>query len=193
MVVMIASPLVFRSKTIMLRLGIFTALILALVYYLRVYPALYNPSSYIPEISNMALLLTIAVILNYFTFRTTQQLVALLEDENLRIHVHQQNLEFSAFEKSAQISSTLEKLRKQEELYRSIVENSHDGIVIIDDSSKIVFVNSEMCRLVGYSSDEIIGRTFLDFVDEESRGIAAERYQRRQRGESVPPYMKQRL
>lgn len=90
------------------------------------------------------------------------------------------------YSETAPKQESLEQLQKKEELYRSIVENSHDGIVIIDDRSIIVFINAEMCRLVGYSSEEIIGRNFLDFVDEESRKIAARRYQKRQKGEIVP-------
>ncbi len=81
---------------------------------------------------------------------------------------------------------SLKQLRKKEELYRSIVENSHDGIVIIDDRSTIVFVNPEMCRLVGYSFNEIVGRNFINFIDDASRKFVLDRYRRRQKGENVP-------
>lgn len=186
MVVMIASPLVFGGKNISIMLGLFTVGVLVVVYYVRINPVVNSSQPIIPEVANMILLFGISIILNYFTFRTNQNLIALLEDENIRMHLHQQNLEYDVHAKSAQLSNALEQLRKKEELYRSIVENSHDGIVIIDDRGIVVFVNSEMCRLIGYSPEEITGRNFLDFVDKESRGIAEERYKKRQKGESVP-------
>jgi PAS domain S-box-containing protein len=40
---------------------------------------------------------------------------------------------------------------------------------------------------VDYTREEIIGRSFLEFLDEESQQLVADRYIRRQRGEDVPP------
>lgn len=80
-----------------------------------------------------------------------------------------------------------EALRESEELFRSIVENSHAGILIVDGAYKFVYVNDELCRIVGYPREEIIGQDFRKFLDEESRKLVAERYIRRQKGEKVPP------
>jgi PAS domain S-box-containing protein len=79
-----------------------------------------------------------------------------------------------------------EALQESEDRYRSIVENSHDGILIVDDGYHFVYVNEELCRILGYTSDEIIGQDFRKFLDEESKKIVSENYIRRQRGESPP-------
>jgi len=81
---------------------------------------------------------------------------------------------------------TEEQLRESEERFRSIVENSQTGIMIIDDAYRFVYVNDELCRISGYSRNEVIGQDFRQFLDEESKKLVADRYLRRQRGEEVP-------
>jgi PAS domain S-box-containing protein len=79
-----------------------------------------------------------------------------------------------------------EELRESEERFRTIVENTHDGIVIVDDAYRFVYANSVMCQMVGYPFEEIVGRDFRELVDGESVPFIAERYAKRQRGEEVP-------
>jgi len=78
-------------------------------------------------------------------------------------------------------------LRESEEKFRSIVEYSHEGILMVDDNYKFIYCNDELCRMLGRSRHEIIGQDFRQFLDEESRSLVADRYLRRQRGEEVPP------
>ncbi len=81
---------------------------------------------------------------------------------------------------------TEEALRESEERFRSIVENSHDGILIIDDAFHSTYVNDELCRIIGYPREACIGQDFRDFLDEESKRLVADRYIRRQKGEDIP-------
>jgi two-component system NtrC family sensor kinase len=78
-------------------------------------------------------------------------------------------------------------LRESEERFRSVVENSQAAIIIIDEAYRFIYVNPEACRISGYSRKELIGRDFRQVLDEESKGLVAERYRRRQSGEEVPP------
>jgi PAS domain S-box-containing protein len=77
-------------------------------------------------------------------------------------------------------------LRENEALFRSIVENSHAGILIVDDSYCFTYVNDELCRMLGYSRREIMGQDFRNFLDEENQKLVAARYVKRQRGKKVP-------
>ncbi len=70
-------------------------------------------------------------------------------------------------------------------LFRSIVDNSHAGIFIIDNGFHIIYFNDRLCKIVGYSPDEITGRDFRDFLEGESRQLVTDRYMRRQKGEEV--------
>ncbi|NVM35513.1 MAG: PAS domain-containing sensor histidine kinase [Candidatus Lokiarchaeota archaeon] len=80
-----------------------------------------------------------------------------------------------------------EKLRESEIHFRSIVDNSHDGILIVNNNYQFTYVNNVLCQILDYSYEEIVGQDFRNFLDEESRKLVAVRYIRRQRGEKVPP------
>jgi len=66
-----------------------------------------------------------------------------------------------------------------------VVEHSHDGIFIIGNDYKFIYVNDRLCEILGYTREEIIGHDFRKFLDEESRELVSERYIKRQRGEIV--------
>jgi PAS domain S-box-containing protein len=80
-----------------------------------------------------------------------------------------------------------EKLRESEELFRSIVENSHNCILIADDKFKIIYANDETMRLSGYPKEKIIGQDFRKFLPENSKILVEKRYLQRQKGENAPP------
>jgi len=79
-----------------------------------------------------------------------------------------------------------EKLRESEIRYRTIVENSHDGILIVEEDYKFTYVNNKLCQILGYNYDELIGQDFRNFLDDKSKILVGDRYVRRQRGEKVP-------
>ncbi len=78
------------------------------------------------------------------------------------------------------------KLKESEERFRCIVENSHEGILILDDRYRFLYLNDELCRILGYPYEHIIGQDFRKFIDGESRDLVAERYAQRQKGVPVP-------
>lgn len=79
-----------------------------------------------------------------------------------------------------------EALQESEERFRSVVENSHNGILMVDDSFRLVYVNDELCRIFGYPREEIVGQDFRKFLDEDSVSLCQDMYLRRQRGKKVP-------
>jgi two-component system cell cycle sensor histidine kinase/response regulator CckA len=79
-----------------------------------------------------------------------------------------------------------EALRESEARFRSIVENSHNGILIVDQSYKFNYVNDELCRIFDRPREEIIAHDFREFLDDESIEIVSNHYIRRQKGEGVP-------
>jgi two-component system cell cycle sensor histidine kinase/response regulator CckA len=48
-------------------------------------------------------------------------------------------------------------LRESEERFRSVVEYSHDGILIFNDCSRIIYVNNKLSNILAYSRQEIEG------------------------------------
>jgi len=60
-----------------------------------------------------------------------------------------------------------EEVRKSEEKFRRIVETAGEGFLLMDENLQIVDVNDAYCDLLGYSREEIIGKTPLDLATEE--------------------------
>ena len=66
-------------------------------------------------------------------------------------------------------------LEQSEQHYRKIVETAHEGIWQIDDKGFTTFVNSALTSMLGFSKDEILGKSVLDFVFEEDIPAAKEK------------------
>jgi len=78
-----------------------------------------------------------------------------------------------------------EALRRSEEKYSTLVERGNDGIIIVQDSL-LTFVNSKMIEMTGFSLEEALGKSFVDFVSPEYRELVVDRYRKRISGEEVP-------
>jgi phosphoserine phosphatase RsbU/P len=60
-----------------------------------------------------------------------------------------------------------EELRKSEEKFRRIVETAGEGFILMDEKLEIVDVNDAYCRLLGYTREEVLGKTPIDLATEE--------------------------
>ncbi len=77
-------------------------------------------------------------------------------------------------------------LKISEERYRSIVENSHSGILIVDDNFRFEYMNEQLTKILGYTQQELLGEDFRNHLDEESKNLVIRNYINRQRGIAVP-------
>jgi len=75
-------------------------------------------------------------------------------------------------------------VKASEEKYRALVNNIQDGVFILQDKN-LKFVNEALARMVGYSVEEMTGLEFLPLIAPEYRQLTADRYQKRQAGETV--------
>ena len=78
-----------------------------------------------------------------------------------------------------------EAIRQSEAKYATLVQQSNDGIIIIQNGL-MVFVNRMMIDLTGYAMEEVIGKPFSDFLTTKYQSLVAERNRRRMAGEAVP-------
>jgi two-component system cell cycle sensor histidine kinase/response regulator CckA len=77
-------------------------------------------------------------------------------------------------------------LRESEERFRSVVENSHTGIVVVDAQFKCIYANREMTQLLGYSEKEILDRDLRIFLSDYEKNIFTEHKIQLEQGEKVP-------
>lgn len=79
-----------------------------------------------------------------------------------------------------------EELEKVKEKYRSLIDNSPDGIVIVYDD-KVVFINDRGLNMLGYTRDELIGKEVFQYIHPEDREMVKNNVEKVLSGISVPP------
>jgi PAS domain S-box-containing protein len=77
-------------------------------------------------------------------------------------------------------------LRLSEEKFRGIVEAASEGIWIISPEGRTQFVNPRVSEVLGYTPDEMIGRSCFDFIHPEDRHRAIEGLMHRKNGNLAP-------
>ena len=59
-------------------------------------------------------------------------------------------------------------LREIEEKYRTILDGIEDSYLEVDLGGNFISFNSSFCKLIGYSTNELLGRNNREFVDKEN-------------------------
>jgi PAS domain S-box-containing protein len=59
-------------------------------------------------------------------------------------------------------------LKQSEEKYRTILENIEDGYFEVDIAGNFTFFNDSLCRMLGYSKDEMTGMNNQKYTDQEN-------------------------
>lgn len=92
-------------------------------------------------------------------------------------------------DKIAELEYQIEERKKAEERIRvseahlqTILDTTNEGFMEIDNDAKLVNANPQMCELMDSKREEIIGRSFYDFVDEENAAIVSEQLEIRKKG-----------
>ncbi len=73
-------------------------------------------------------------------------------------------------------------LQLSESKYRRIVNTAKDGIWTIDAEGLTTFVNPTMAEMLGYTPDEMLGKSFLDLMEPSTRPQGVQNLERRLAG-----------
>ncbi|MBD2203416.1 PAS domain S-box protein [Calothrix sp. FACHB-1219] len=73
-------------------------------------------------------------------------------------------------------------LRQSEAKYRCIVETAIEGVWAVDAEGKTTLVNQQMASMLGYTIEEMQGKSLFEFMDTQGQAIALQYWQRRQQG-----------
>lgn len=63
-------------------------------------------------------------------------------------------------------SEDVEKLKRNNQELQEIINNSWDGIAIIDKSTKFIYINNAFMPMLGFLKEEIIKNHFINFMEE---------------------------
>ena len=121
----------------------------------------FNEEEYIAALEKVPRLSREAVDTGMAFFMTFANMLSQLSYSNIKLA---QSL--------AERDALVDALRESEEKYRNIVETANEGIWIIDAEARTTYVNKKMAEMLGYSQEEMIGRSGWDFTDEEDKAIS---------------------
>ncbi len=77
-----------------------------------------------------------------------------------------------------------ETLHQSESLYRGIFENAASGVDVVDRDGRFIQVNSTLCRILGYSREEMLKMTILDVSHPDDREISDIKHQQMVSGQT---------
>jgi len=78
------------------------------------------------------------------------------------------------------------KLRESEERFRALIENSSDIIQIVDSEGIIRYVSPSVQRILGYKSEELIGKQSIDIVHPDDLPFVAKGFEKAVRNPHMP-------
>jgi PAS domain S-box-containing protein len=82
-----------------------------------------------------------------------------------------------------ELAASGQRIRESEQKYRTVFETTGTAMLMIEDDTTISLVNSEFCRLSGYSKEEIENKKqWMEFVIGEDRGPMLSRHRQRRTG-----------
>jgi PAS domain S-box-containing protein len=84
--------------------------------------------------------------------------------ENIELERYKRQLEAER----ARREEIEKRLKESEERYRSILENIEDGYFEVDLKGNFTFFNDSICRMLGYSREELMGMNNRQYTDEEN-------------------------
>ncbi|HEY9597588.1 MAG TPA: PAS domain S-box protein [Cyanophyceae cyanobacterium] len=88
----------------------------------------------------------------------------------------------SIYEDITERKQAEEALRQSEAHHRRILETACEGIWMFDAQSQTTFANDRIAEMLGYTVEEMLGRSLFDFLDDDSCAIATTYIERRRQG-----------
>lgn len=124
------------------------------------------------KISNLVtVLLTLIIALSVFSARRCNELVGVIYEQK-------------------RVKKALE---ESESRYRTTFERTGTAMIVIKNDTAIALANEESERLIGYSKNKIIGRSWTEFVHPEELGVMKKYHQRRRESGEAPKKYEFRL
>ena len=67
-------------------------------------------------------------------------------------------------------------IEEREKEYRQLVETMSEGLAVVNPEGFIVYVNPRLCEMLGYASEYIVGKFFIEFYAEDRREIVLQQW-----------------
>jgi PAS domain S-box-containing protein len=82
------------------------------------------------------------------------------------------SLRSEASESAGQIVARARHYYQTEKRFRALIENSSDGISLLDASGQIRYASASAARVLGYAQEEVVGSNGFDRIHPDDQGLA---------------------
>jgi PAS domain S-box-containing protein len=83
-----------------------------------------------------------------------------------------------------QLNTAFEIIKEKETYLRTILKTTEEGFWVIDTIGNTLEANPKMCKILGYTEKELIGKNIFEFVDKNNATIFKEQLKQRDLGKS---------
>jgi len=122
--------------------------------------------------------------------------VLVILDDITEIKQYQRDLEKTVLDRTKELTRTSTSLKKEiknhqevkdafedsERRYQTLIELAQEGIWTFGPESNTTFVNRKMSEILGYSSDEMLGKSVFSFVSSRDQTYLEEKFSRIKKG-----------
>jgi PAS domain S-box-containing protein len=81
----------------------------------------------------------------------------------------EEDLQHANEQLEARVQERTAALQASEAQYRQIVELAEEGVWTVDAEERVTFVNRRMASMLGYSAEEMLGKSMYSFMDSQDR------------------------
>lgn len=68
-------------------------------------------------------------------------------------------------------------IEESEKRFRLLVKNSNDIIMVLSNEGKYKYVSDQVVKVLGYTAEELIGKSFFDYMHQDDISALAEKFQ----------------
>ena len=110
-----------------------------------------------PDVVGLALFLVIGALISW------------LNEARRRSERRAQDELLARRQSETELREREDELKRSEQRFRALIENSSDAIALIDEHATILYASASTTRVLGYTPEEFVGRNGLDLVHPDDR------------------------
>jgi PAS domain S-box-containing protein len=106
----------------------------------------------------------------------------------IELNAEMRELQGILVDRVRELKETEDALRKNEIRYRALFERTNDAVFLIGLDNKIITVNSQVLKMLGYTEQEMVGYPSTIFIVPEEQSANISRHKELVDGETLPLY-----
>lgn len=117
------------------------------------------------EVNMKELVLEVNYLEDYQFLKEEELLINDITDR-LKVILEHKEAELRLNEKEKMLERKVQELRESEEKYRRLIEDSTEGVWVFDENAKTSLLNPRMAEMLGYTINEMNGKSLYAFMEE---------------------------